>query len=126
MSAAARRGQTGFTLLEVLIALAIVAVALAATVRALGLSTTGTQAILERSLALQAARNHLAELHLRRTIPAPGIHQTPCAQGPLALVCESQARAADLAAAHPVTVRVRAREGGPVLAQLHGILTAPP
>jgi general secretion pathway protein I len=117
--------QTGFTLLEVLVALAIVSIALVACMRALSVSANGTQAMQERSLALQAAENSLAELRLLRSFPAPGRTTQACTQGPLDLTCELEFQA---------TVNgnfrlaiVRARQGqGPVLAELHGLLSSLP
>jgi general secretion pathway protein I len=51
----------GFTLLEVLIALAILAVALAAITRASGGAVDATQVLKERTLALWVAQNQLAK-----------------------------------------------------------------
>ena len=56
-----RRPRTlGFTLIEVLIALVILAVALAALVRAAGIATDGALDAKERLLGLWVAQNHLA------------------------------------------------------------------
>ena len=117
--------QTGFTLIEVLIALAIVSVALAAGMRALGVSASGAQAMQQRSLALQAAENQLAELRLLRAFPAPGRKSDPCPQGPLALVCEQQFQTTVNGNFRLATVRVRL-EQGPVLAELNGLLSSLP
>lgn len=57
------RKQPGFTLLEVLIALAIIAIALAAAVRAVGVATNSTEALRTRLAATWVAQNQLA-LHL--------------------------------------------------------------
>jgi general secretion pathway protein I len=68
MSAPAR----GFTLLEVLVALAVLALALAAAVSA-GAAYVGNQAYLqERTLAHWVARNVLVELQLERGWPGTG------------------------------------------------------
>lgn len=117
--------QTGFTLIEVLVALAIVSIALAASMRALGVSASGSQSMQERSLALQAAENKLAELRLLRTFPAPGRKTEPCPQGPLALVCEQQFQTTANGNFRLATVRVRLNQG-PVLAELNGLLSALP
>ncbi len=117
--------QTGFTLLEVLIALAIVSVALAASVRALGVGANGAQAMQQRSLALQAAENRLTELRLMRSLPAPGRRTEPCPQGPLPLVCEQLFQTTVNRNFRLATVRARLR-GGPVLAELNGLLSALP
>ena len=62
----------GFTLIEVLVALAVVALALAALTRA-GSTALNTQAELEsRTLALWVAENRLAEIRLQRAVQ-PGV-----------------------------------------------------
>ncbi|HWK62903.1 MAG TPA: type II secretion system minor pseudopilin GspI [Eoetvoesiella sp.] len=117
--------QAGFTLLEVLIALAIVSIALAASIRALGVSAGGAHAMQQRSLALQAAENNLAELRLQRAFPVVGRTTVPCPQGPLALECEQQVQSTVNGNFRQVTVRARL-EQGPVLAQLSGLLSLLP
>ncbi|MBB5214193.1 type II secretion system minor pseudopilin GspI [Parapusillimonas granuli] len=117
--------QGGFTLLEILVALAIVAIALAATLRALGVSAGGAQAMQQRSLALQAAENRLAELRLLRAFPNPGRQVEPCPQGPLALVCEQEFQTTVNGNFRLATVRARLAQG-PVLAELNGLLSSLP
>ena len=63
-----RRGWRGFTLLEVLVALFIAAVTLAAAGRAVGMAVDGEAAGRERTLALGLAKNRLAE---RQSAPTP-------------------------------------------------------
>src|SRR3546814_10471858 len=75
--------QRGFTLIEVLIALAIAGVALAACVRALGVGVNGVRNMQERSLAQQAAQNFLAEMRLQAVLPDLGRRNQPCPQGTL-------------------------------------------
>ncbi|MCE1117228.1 MULTISPECIES: type II secretion system minor pseudopilin GspI [Pseudomonas] len=81
------RRQRGFTLIEVLVALAIVAVAMAAAVRVAGLMTQGNGLLRDRSLALLAAQNRLAELRLGSPLQA-GLQRFACDQGRLRLRCE--------------------------------------
>jgi general secretion pathway protein I len=113
--------QAGFTLLEVLVALAIVSVALAACMRALGVSASSARSLQQRSLALQAAENRLAELRLSRAFPAPGRTTGPCRQGPLSLVCDEEVRDTMNGNFRLVTVRARLAQGL-VLAELYGLL----
>lgn len=116
-----RHAQTrGFTLIEVLIALAIVGVALAASVRALGVGVGGVQSLHDRSLALQAAQNFLAEMRLQAVFPDLGRRRMPCPQGPLAFQCEQQVQATPNYRFRRVTVQVRLGDG-PVLARLDGL-----
>lgn len=71
----------GFTLLEVLVALAIVAVALAAAGRALGVVTDNAAELKLRLLAGFVAENRLSELAARRAWPAPGHYEGTEHQG---------------------------------------------
>lgn len=59
-----KRGARGFTLIEVLIALAIVAVALAAVMRAVAVATDDQSRIRDRRLALMCVQNRWEELRL--------------------------------------------------------------
>ncbi|MEO9135169.1 MAG: type II secretion system minor pseudopilin GspI [Casimicrobiaceae bacterium] len=62
-----------FTLIEVLVALAIVAVALAAGMRALAQSADGATSLKMRTLALWVAQNRLAQAQLADPWPSRGI-----------------------------------------------------
>ena len=65
--------QRAFTLIEVLVALAIVAVALSAGMRALTQSADGASALKARTLALWIAENRLARAQLAEPAPEIGI-----------------------------------------------------
>lgn len=62
----------GFTLLEVLVALAIIAIALTAAVRATGVSLDSSAQVKERMFATWIAQNRLAELTARHIFPDLG------------------------------------------------------
>ncbi len=64
-----RARRSGFTLVEVLVALAILAIALAAAMRTLHLATDGARDSRLRLAATWAAQNQLAELTARRAFP---------------------------------------------------------
>lgn len=116
----------GFTLLEILIALAIVSVALAAVMRTTGMLTTNNGILRERSLALVSAQNRLIELQLAPPALTASRDRVACPQGALILVCES--RYADARqGAREVTVEVYLdHRPTPRLATLSGIVDTHP
>lgn len=77
----------GFTMIEVLVALAIIAVALAASLRAVGSLATGEADLHRRLLAGWSADNELAQLRLSHAWPAIGARTFDCSQGNVRLVC---------------------------------------
>ena len=80
--------QRAFTLIEILIAVAILAIALAATTRAASLAIDSSFETRHRLLATWAAENRIAELRARRTFPAPNTTQLNAEQAGVALVIE--------------------------------------
>ncbi|MGU0811250.1 type II secretion system minor pseudopilin GspI [Pseudomonas aeruginosa] len=118
-----RLSSRGFTLIEVLVALAIVAIALAAAIRAVGLMTDGNGLLRDKSLALLAAESRLAELRLG-VGAAPGNSDFECSQGRLRLYCEQRVEATDAPALLWVEIRVRTqREQAVPLARLNTLLS---
>jgi general secretion pathway protein I len=81
------RSTHGFTMIEVLVALAIIAVALAASLRAVGALATGEADLHRRLLAGWSADNELAQLRLTHTWPDIGTRTFDCSQGNLKLIC---------------------------------------
>jgi general secretion pathway protein I len=70
----------GFTLIEVLVALGIVAVALMAGVKATGALGQQAQRQLSTLLAQTCADNELIALRLQRSLPGLGVRQSGCEQ----------------------------------------------
>lgn len=70
----------GFTLIEILVALAIIAVALAAGMRALAQSTNSATLLKQRTLALWIAQNRLAEAQLASAGLAAGAREGEATQ----------------------------------------------
>lgn len=87
MNAALRTGR-GFTLLEVLVALVIIGVALAAAMRG-AMALTGNAADTRRMLlATLAAENRLLELRLARERLEVGQTTSDCDEGGVTFACE--------------------------------------
>lgn len=72
--------QSGFTLIEVLVALAIVAVTLGAGVKAAGSLTNNTARLAEVTAAQWCADNHLTTLKLSGLFPSVGTGDFSCEQ----------------------------------------------
>ena len=85
----------GFTLLEILIALAILAIALSAATRAMGVSTDTAIALRQRTLAAWVAQNHMAELVAGREFPAIGSRTGTAAQGNRSFTWNETVRSTD-------------------------------
>jgi general secretion pathway protein I len=82
VSALRRRRQrcAGFTLVEVLVAVAVVAVALGAGMRAAGALTDNAQRLASVTAAQWCADNHLTGLKLARAFPGVGESEFECDQ----------------------------------------------
>jgi general secretion pathway protein I len=78
----------GFTLIEILVAVAILAIALAATTRAASVATDGALQTRQRLLATWAAQNRVGELRARRIYPPIGTSRLTLEQGGMALAIE--------------------------------------
>lgn len=75
-----RRSSTGFTLIEVMVALAIVAVTLGAGIKAAGALADNSQRIVEVTAAQWCAENQLTELRLTRFFQVPTEFEFQCEQ----------------------------------------------
>lgn len=121
----ARSRETGFTLIEVLVALAIIAVAMSAAVRVAGLMTQSSGVLRDRSIAMIAAQSRMAELRLEGRLPM-GVKAMECDQGRLLLRCEQIISAAENGRLLNVGLQVFDRnQEAPPLARLETLLNRP-
>lgn len=67
-----KTGSKGFTLLEILVALAVVAIGTAAVLQTAGATAKSLQVAEDRILATWVASNRIAEIRLARSWPAAG------------------------------------------------------
>jgi general secretion pathway protein I len=114
--------SAGFTLLEVLVALAIVAVALTAAVRATGVSIDSSTQVKEHLLASWVAQNRLAELTARHAFPALGSSSGSAQQAGRNFTWEEIVSATPNPDFHRVEIQVRAVGGANVAASIVGYL----
>ncbi|HYC37629.1 MAG TPA: type II secretion system minor pseudopilin GspI [Usitatibacter sp.] len=116
----AKRGG-GFTLIEILVAVAILAVAMVATSRAASLATDGALETRQRLLATWAAQNRVAEIRARRLFPAPTTTRLATEQGGMSLVIEEVVTETPNASLRKVELSVAdARRPDRVIARLVG------
>jgi general secretion pathway protein I len=83
-----RGGARGFTLLEVLVALTIIAVALAAALRGAMSLTSNSRDVDLKLVAVIAAENRLLELRFAHAQIGPGESDFDCDEGTVALHCQ--------------------------------------
>ncbi|MEB2856846.1 type II secretion system minor pseudopilin GspI [Pseudomonas atacamensis] len=122
----AQTREEGFTLIEVLVALAIIAVAMSAAVRVAGLMTQSSGVLRDRSVAMIAAQSRMAELRLEGRLPN-GVKAVECDQGRLMLRCEQVIASAENGQLLKVGIQVFDRnQDAPPLARLETLLTRPP
>lgn len=84
------RRSTGFTLLEVLVALVIVGTALGASLRAVGSLTQNSSGLRASMMATWSAENRLAQIRLAKEWPPFGTRSFECPQGELRLTCQEE------------------------------------
>ncbi|MEX1167788.1 MAG: type II secretion system minor pseudopilin GspI [Hydrogenophaga sp.] len=113
------RRSLGFTLIEILVALAIVATALAAGIQATGALTRAAERQSTQWLAQLCAENALVELRLTRQLPGTGDSTDTCVQAGQ----ELQVRTSVQPTPNPNFRRVDAVVTGPVDGAVVNLLT---
>ncbi len=107
------RPQRGFTLVEIMVALSVVALTLSAGIQAAGALTRQAQRQSDQWLAQLCAENELARLRLSSEWPGIGESERPCEQGERAL----RVRLGVQATPNPNFRRIEARVDDPVAAE---------
>jgi len=78
----------GFTLIEVLVAMAIASIALMAAIRATGALTRSSSDLRARTMAQWSAENRLSEIRVQSQWPNVGKREFDCSQAGIELNCE--------------------------------------
>jgi len=115
----------GFTLVEVLVALAVIAIALTAVMQNFGQSVDTTVALRERTLALWVAQNHLAEHHVARDWPLPDTTEGTIQMAGREWRWRQRVVTTDVDYIRRVEIEVRSAPEREALARLVGFLSKP-
>ena len=110
--------EGGFTLLEILIAIAILGVALVATSRAAHVATDGALESRQRLIATWAAQNRIAELRARRVFPAATSTRLDATEAGLALAIDETVSETPNPSIRRVDLAVSPRDGNHVITRL--------
>lgn len=122
----ARLTPRGFTLLEVLVALAILSLTLMASLRVAGASIENTEALRLRQLADWVAQDRLAEHQALRNWLPVGLHSGESVQGGVRFHWQEEVSSTPNAQFRRLLIRVRLPEqDSSWLTELHGFLLRP-
>lgn len=122
---AARTGvaEAGFTLIEILVALAVLAIALAAAVRAVGQSLDSAAALRDRTLAQWVAEDRLTRHEINRSWPALDTYDGEAEIGGRRFRWQEQVSATPVARLRRIDVRVFEPAGEAALVRLSGFVS---
>lgn len=118
--------RNGFTLIEILIALAILAVALAAAGRATGSATDGARILKQRTLGGWVAQNRLNEEMVKRSFPAVGVQNGDATQAGQTFTWQQTTSQTENPKFRKVEIKVSVKgDDSYIIASLIGYLTDP-
>jgi len=101
------RGSRGFTLIEVLVALAVLAIALSAIIKTMSANTLNSIYLRDRTLAQWVALNKITELQLSKDMPSPGKSDGSTVMGNHEWFWEAEIKTTPDDDVNTVTLRVR-------------------
>jgi general secretion pathway protein I len=118
--------RAGFTLIEILIALAILAIALAAAGRATGSATDGARVLKQRMFGEWVAQNRLNEEVIKRSFPSAGVQTGEANQAGQTFTWTQTTSQTENPKFRKVEIKVSAKgDEAYVVASLIGYLTDP-
>lgn len=122
-----RMTSRGFTLVEVLVAVAVLAIALAAVIGAMARQADNAGYLKQKTLALWVAHNRLAEVQLQSEVPSTGRSDGKAEMGGFEWQWEAVVRATEDPRLRRIDIVVRRPEDKKgSLVQLSGFLAVPP
>ncbi|MCC2658450.1 MAG: gspI [Panacagrimonas sp.] len=117
----------GFTLLEVLVAVAVLGIAMAAVISAMARQADNAGYLKQKTLALWVAHNRLAEIQLQAKAPATGRSDGKAEMGGFEWKWEAVVQTTEDPRLRRIDIVVRRPEDPKgSLAQLNGFLAVPP
>jgi general secretion pathway protein I len=120
------RSQTGFTLIEVLVALAVLAIALAAVMQTITHSIDLTGNLRDRNLALWVAQNRLVQHQVTLNWPTPDTTEGNVEMAGRTWHWREQVSTTPEAQMRRIAIEVRTDPAKESLARLNGFLEQPP
>ena len=115
----------GFTLLECLVALAVLAIALTAALAAVSNTIRNTERLREHTLAAWVAHNHMAELRSKGAFPNLGIVEGQTEQGGVQWLWQQHTKATPNAMFRRVDVTVSRAGSEETLTRVTGFVCRP-
>lgn len=114
--------RLGFTLVEVLVALAIISIAIGASMRATSAALVGSGEIKDRTIARWVGKNELARLQTAQSLPATGLSTGEATQGGIGFSWTASVDNTPNPNFRKVDIAVRRQEGGHTLVTVSGFV----